>query len=117
MQIVRAALQRVLPGRPIIEIPDEDSVMHTLYDLDERFQIPGRRHLRFGRDGRTTAVMQGPPSWRGVYDDQGRLLVAMNFNIDMGDGWEHADDPYYPAEMTGMAYRLAINYVIYAMTH
>jgi hypothetical protein len=35
----------------------------------------------------------------------------------MGDAWEHADDPYYPAEMTGQAYRLGVNYVIYAMTH
>jgi hypothetical protein len=61
--------------------------------------------------------MAGPASWRGIYDDHGRLLVAMNWNIDMGDGWQHADDPYYPAEMTGMAYRLAVNYVAYAMTH
>jgi hypothetical protein len=35
----------------------------------------------------------------------------------MGDGWEHADDPCYPAPMTGQAYRLAVNYVIFAMTH
>jgi len=37
--------------------------------------------------------------------------------MDMGDAWEHADTPYYPAEMTGQAYRLGINYVLYAMTH
>jgi hypothetical protein len=115
--ILQTALRRVLPGREIVEIPDGDSVMHALYDLDERFQIPGRRHLRLRRGGEPVVYMQGPPSWRGIYDDHGRLLVAMNWNIDMGDGWEHADDPYYPVEMTGMAYRLAVNYVIYAMTH
>jgi hypothetical protein len=116
--VLETALRQVFPGREIVEIPDDDSVMHTLYDLEDRFQIPGRRHLRFSRSGGETAVfMQGPPSWRGIYDDQGRLIVAMNWNIDMGDGWEHADDPYYPAEMTGMAYRLAVNYVIYSMTH
>jgi len=37
--------------------------------------------------------------------------------MDMGDAWEHADDPWYPAPMTGQAYRLGVNYVIYAMTH
>ena len=63
------------------------------------------------------AAMSGPPHWRGIYDDAGRLMVAISFNIDMGDAWEHADDPYYPAEMTGLAYRLGVNYVIYAMTH
>jgi hypothetical protein len=37
--------------------------------------------------------------------------------VRMGDAWEHADDPEYPAEMTGQAYRLGVNYVIYALTH
>ena len=55
--------------------------------------------------------------WRAIYDDRGRLLVAINFNMDVGDAWEHADLPEYPAEMTMLAYRLGINYIIYAMTH
>jgi Domain of unknown function (DUF4159) len=35
----------------------------------------------------------------------------------MGDAWEHADDPGYPAAMTTLAYKFGVNYVIYAMTH
>ena len=116
-RVVETAIRRVLPGRVIVEIPDDDSLMHVLYDLSDQVQIPGRRHLGMRRGGETIAYMQGPPSWRGIYDDRGRLMVAMNFNIDMGDAWEHADDPYYPEKMTGMAYRLAVNYIIYAMTH
>jgi hypothetical protein len=61
--------------------------------------------------------MEGPPHWRGVYDDEGRLMIALNHNSDMGDAWEHADDSHYPALMTGTAYRFGVNYVIYAMTH
>ena len=52
-----------------------------------------------------------------IFDDDGRLMVAINFNMDMGDAWEHADDPYYPEPMTALAYRFGINYLIYAMTH
>jgi hypothetical protein len=44
-------------------------------------------------------------------------MVAINHNMDLGDAWEHADDPRYPEPMTGLAYRFAVNYVIYAMTH
>jgi hypothetical protein len=44
-------------------------------------------------------------------------MVAINFNMDMGDAWEHADDPYYPEPMTALAYRFAVNYLIYSMTH
>jgi hypothetical protein len=114
--IVQRAVARVLPGREIVEIPDGDPVLRVVYDLKDRLQIPGRRHLWIS-GGRTEVHMEGPASWRGIYDDRGRLVIAMNYNIDMGDGWEHADDPVYPAEMTVMAYRLGINYVIYSMSH
>ena len=49
--------------------------------------------------------------------DKGRLVVAINHNMDLGDAWEHADTPGYPEPMTALAYRFAVNYVIYAMTH
>jgi hypothetical protein len=37
--------------------------------------------------------------------------------MDLGDAWEHANDPRYPEPMTGLATRFAVNYVIYALTH
>jgi hypothetical protein len=108
------SMQRVFPDRPIVEIPDDDAVKHVVYDLEERIQIPGIYALMNGvtyeQDGVT-------PHWRGIYDDHGRLMVAINFNMDLGDAWEHANDPRYPEPMTGLATRYAVNYVIYAMTH
>ena len=108
------SMRRVFPDRPIVEIDETHELLHVLYDLDQRIQIPGRSYFRTGvtwqRDGVT-------PHWRGIYDDENRLMVAINFNMDMGDAWEHADTPGYPEPMTAMAYRFAVNYVIYAMTH
>jgi hypothetical protein len=109
----RNSIARVFPDREIIEIPDNDPMMSIFFDLNDRLQIPGERHLTFGGG----AAMSGPPHWLGIYDEKQRLIVGINYNIDMGDAWEHADDPYYPAPMTGQAYRLGVNYVIYAMTH
>jgi hypothetical protein len=57
------------------------------------------------------------PHWRGVFDDQGRLMVAINFNMDLGDAWEHADEADYPQPLTALAYRFAISYALYSMTH
>ncbi len=108
--VFQAAMQTVLPGRPIVDIPQDDMLMNILFSLDKRTQIPGERHLGWQQ-------MEGPPHWRGIYDDDGRLMVAINHNIDMGDAWEHADDAHYPAPMTATAYRFGVNYVIYAMTH
>jgi hypothetical protein len=105
----RAVMQRVLPGYPIVDIPEGDLLMDVFFELNQQTPIPGERHLRGWE-------MQGPSIWRGIYDQHGRLMVAINFNIDMGDAWEHADDPGYPASMTALAYRFGVNYVIYAMT-
>ena len=108
------SLSRVFPDRPVVEIPDDDQVFHILYDLNDRPQIPGLgsvyRGVTYEQDGYR-------PHWRGVYDDNKRLAVIINFNMDMGDAWENADNPDYPQPLTGIAYRFAINYLLYAMSH
>lgn len=114
--VFEAAMKKVFPERPIVDIPATDPLMTIVFATDQSIPIPGRRHL-WGFGAHAQAHMEGPPRWRGVYDDDGRVMVAINFNSDMGDAWEHEDDPEYPLPMTSSAYRIAVNYVIYAMTH
>jgi hypothetical protein len=115
--VFRDSMERTLPGRPIIDIENDDRLMNVLYSITERVQIPGLRHLRAGPGGRIEVQPQPwPPTWRAIYDDHGRMVVAINFNMDVGDAWEHADMPEYPEAMTTLAYRFGINYVIYSMT-
>lgn len=120
-EIFRHTMERVLPNQPIVDIAQTDSVMHVLYDIQEkdRTWIPGTRHLRRGPNGNIT-VQQPPgttPTWRAIYDGKNRMVVAINFNTDVGDAWEYADSPEYPEAMTTLAYRYGINYLIYSMTH
>jgi Domain of unknown function (DUF4159) len=116
--VFMASMNRIFPDRPIVELPESADLLHVLYDLDQRTQIPGLRHLRRGPGGTVEVHTQAsPPHWRGIFDDRDRLMVAINFNMDMGDGWEEADTPIYPEPMTALAYRFGINYVVYAMTH
>jgi hypothetical protein len=113
--IMEAAMHKVLPAHTIVTLdPARDEIFHSLYDLDVLTQIPGERHVPCGS---MVAYMEGPQRWAGIYDEQGRLMVAIDFNMDVGDAWEHADDPCYPEPMTALAYRFGINYLIYAMTH
>ena len=116
-QVFIFTMRKVFPDRPIVDLLDSDEILHVFYDLDRNTQIPGRRHLYRTRSGEISANMHGEATWRGIYDDEGRLMVAINFNMDMGDAWEHADDPVYPEPMTALAYRFGINYLIYSMTH
>jgi hypothetical protein len=120
-EIFRETMARVLPGHAIPDLAETDSVMHVLYDIQDKDRtfIPGTRHLRRGPDG-TVRVYQpagSTPAWRAMYDDRRHMVVAVNFNTDVGDAWEYADSPIYPAEMTALAYRYGINYLIYSMTH
>ena len=48
--------------------------------------------------------------WRGIYDDKGRLMVAICHNMDLGDAWEWSDDPVYPEKFAALAYSIAVNY-------
>jgi len=119
--VFQRTMARVFPNQPITDISQGDSVMHVLYDIQDKdlTWIPGSRHLRQGPGGTIQAV-QPPgtePAWRAMYDTKNRMVVAVNFNTDVADAWEFADVPYYPEKMTTLAYRYGINYVIYSMTH
>lgn len=110
----RETIERVVPGHPIVEVTDADPAFHTVYDLDHRFQISGQWSLRSGVPYLNGGVV---PHWRGIYDDQKRLQVAVWVNNDTGDSWEWADAPEYPERYSALGIRLAVNYVTYAMTH
>jgi Domain of unknown function (DUF4159) len=105
-------IKAAFPDRPIVEIPNEDAIFHTVYDLNDRFQVPGQEHLRLGYKNDGIGA-----HWRAIYDDKNRILVAISFNSDLGDAWEWADDPRYPEKFSDLAIRVAVNYIIYAMTH
>jgi hypothetical protein len=106
------SMRRVFPDRPVVELPDEHALFNVVYDFSERKQIRNWRTLPRGyRDNGDT------PSWRAILDDDGRIMVAMSFNNDMGDSWQHADNPGYPQEDSYMGLRLGVNYVIYTMSH
>ena len=113
-------IRMVFPDRPITEIPSNDPIFHTLYDLDERYQIPGAAHLRLGY--KVPDYQQGPDDgkgahWFAIRDDKGRIMVAISFNSDIGDSWEWSNRPVYPERYSDLGFRIGINYVVYAMTH
>ncbi len=108
------SLNRIFPDRAVVDIPDADPIFHTLYDLDDRYQVPGAQFLYsqrvYEKDGFEAR-------WRGVYDDKGRIMVAICHNMDLGDSWENSDDPAYPEKYSALGYRIGVDYVIYSMTH
>lgn len=107
-------IARVLPGHQIVDLPLDHPIFHTFYDIDRIEQVPSVR------------IVQGGPTWeqdgyvpevRAIFDEDGRLLVLINWNTDLGDAWEWVDNPYYPLQYSNFAYQLAVNAVLYSMSH
>jgi hypothetical protein len=109
------SMKLVFPERESGEIDDADPVFHAVYDLNDRIQVLGQWGLRGG--GMSYRVQGTHAEWKGIYDDKKRLVVVMDFNSDVGDSWEWADDPRYPEAFSALGMRIGVNYVVYSMTH
>jgi hypothetical protein len=112
---------RVLPvGEfPIIDIPADHPIMHTLYNVREIPQVPSISHWR--QSGGETSE-RGPDSatvfFKGIQDERGRLLVLISHNTDIADTWEReGEHQEYFDRFSPAGYAVGVNTVIYAMTH
>jgi hypothetical protein len=111
------SMHMVFPDRQVVDIDNADAIFHTVYDLDDRYQILGQWALRGGGGWMNQRAAGTQAHWLGIYDDHQRLMVAMSFNSDVGDSWEWADDPRYPEKYSALGMRIGVNYVLYSLTH
>src|SRR5205823_13158837 len=78
----------------------------ALFPYTTLFRSPGEWALARGSTYRNDGAT---PHWRGIFDDHGRVMVAMTFNSDVGDSWEWADDPNYPEKYSALGIRIGVN--------
>ncbi len=108
-------IRQVLPEYDIVEIDLDHPLLHSFYRIDEILQVPARGR---GIGGRPTWEQDGFfPRLLGIFDETGRLLVVINWNTDLGDAWEWAEDPWYPIEYSNFAYQMGVNMIVYGMSH
>jgi hypothetical protein len=109
-------LRRVFPDRRIVEMPKDHAVFDCFYRIDQYPQIPGVGSFLAGRTWEKGGFT---PHLRTILDDSGRPMVFINWNTDMGDGWEWSNVEEFPGyvKFTALAYRMAINEIVYALTH
>ena len=99
-------MRRVLPDAQTVRLDASNPI------FDSFFRIPNLdyRHPYYGM----------PSEFYGVYEDNDptkRLVAIINYNNDVGEYWEFSDEAMFPIDMSNTAYKLGVNYVIYAMTH
>jgi len=109
-------LKRAFPEREIVEIPKGHGVFSTFYQISAYPQIAGIGSFLAGRNWEKGGFV---PHLRTILDDDGRPMVFINWNTDMGDGWEWSNATDYPGyvKYTTDSYRMTINEIVYALTH
>jgi hypothetical protein len=104
---------------PIIDVPLEHGLFHTLYDIRRVPQIPSINF--WGRTGQTSERGRDSavPHVRAILDEAGdRIMVVMTHNTDFGDAFEReGDDHQYFLQFAPEGYAFGVNTIIYSMTH
>lgn len=122
------AIRGVFPKRTPQELPLEHPIFHTVYDLQKKPQIPnvgdGMAGRGMGPGGTHISWEHRSPGsrevhYKGLFDDDGRLMAIFCHNTDLGDGWEREGmyEWYFHEYSEKQAYPMGINIVVYAMTH
>ena len=114
-------IAKALPSGPfpIVDLPPEHEVFHSLYVVNELPQIPsigfwGGTGGATSERGRDSAVAHT----RAILDDHKRIMVLITHNTDFGDSYEReGDNPDYFYQMSVPGYGFGINTLLYAMTH
>jgi len=109
-------MKRVFPDRKIEEVPKQHPVFSVFYKFDGYPQVPGIGSFLAGR---TCVKSDFVAHLRTIVDEAGRPMMFINWNTDMGDGWEWSNVVEYPGYLkhTADAYRMAINEIVYSLTH
>jgi hypothetical protein len=104
---------------PVRDLPKDHPLFRALFDIGG---VPQIASIGFwwGSGGGTSE--RGPdsavPHARGIFDADGRMMVLMTHNTDIGDSWEEeASNPQYFYEFSTKGYAFGINAIVYAMTH
>ena len=113
---LESELRRVFPDRKIIDLPASHPIFHCFYQFDGFPQTPGLGSFLQGRMWEKGGYVA---HLRAIEDDSGRAMVLINWNVDMGDGWEWSNASDFPGyvKYTAQAYRMEINEIVYSLTH
>lgn len=113
-------IRKVFPPAdyPIVDLPPDHPLYRTQFVVAQTPQIPNIGHWL----GTGTTSERGADSaevhTRAILDRDGRVMVLITHNTDLGDSWEReADDPTYFYKFAANGYAFGINVVLYALTH
>lgn len=98
-------MQRVLPTGRIVQLDETHPIFDSFFKIDL---------------GALESTYRGRPSYFAIFKDNDpkkRIMAIINFNNDVGEYWQWSGTGFSPVPITNEAYKLGVNYLIYALTH
>jgi len=95
----------VFPEKEFVELAPDHPIWSVYYEIDP-VAAPS---LTSGRMGRYD------DQYFTMYDEEGRLMMVVCYNQDIGDGWEWPNRNWDQASTE--AFKMGINFIIWALTH
>jgi uncharacterized protein DUF4159 len=102
-----AQMRRVIPGSRFQELDESHDIFDSFFRIENLAAILSPTY------GTT-------PIYMGLHEENDptkRLMVIANYNNDIGEYWEFSDVGWYPIDLSNEAYKLGVNYLVYALTH
>ena len=101
-----AQVRRALPEYRLMEVDISHPIFHSFFDL-KKLDFPH-------------PLVNVQPRYYGIFEDNDptkRMLAIVNYNNDVAEYWEWSATGLFPVDFTNEAYKLGVNYIVYAMTH
>lgn len=99
-------MRKVIPDVEYVRLSLDHPVFRSFFDIDSL------------DDFRTS--YRGGSAFLGIFEDNDtskRLMAVVNLNMDIGEYWQHSATGFVPVDESNHAFKLGVNYWLYALTH
>jgi hypothetical protein len=100
-------MARALPELQFLPLDGTEAIFDSFFKIEpQTIVLPSYRGAR--------------PEWWGLFEDndkEKRMLVVAGNHSDLGEYWEFSETGYFPVDLSNEAYKVGVNYIVFAMTH
>ena len=100
-------MRKVMPEGRFLDLDVSHPIFHSFFEIGSFDVIP-------------QAYNAGRPVFRALFEDNDptkRMLMMVNYNTDVSQFWEWSARGFRSVDETNEAYKLGVNYLMYAFTH
>jgi len=101
-----AQFRKAVPEAQFVPLQSSHPIFHTFFEI-EQLNLPH-------------PMMNVKPVFYGVFEDNdpaGRMMALVLYNSDVAEYWEWSGQGLFPVDTTNDAYKIGVNFMVYALTH